>query len=156
MDLEFAKQEIMRLYERCITETSPFHEKVDLFVIPHDVAEMVLAKTGLDVSNHLVSIDNYGIMHTLTQHSNPISEAKRGQIAVEKEDFLKMVDVILSPTNIGLLGSTYRAGKPCLFFMKKLENEIVVIKEVRKVSSTKKNKASRLMLRSLYKKKISK
>lgn len=53
---------------------------------------MIKDATQIDVSNHWVCIDNFGILHTLEEHGNPISEAKRGQIAIEKADFLTMLD----------------------------------------------------------------
>lgn len=91
MDLTQAKQAIEQLYDRCLNDTSNFHEMVDLFVIPDELAKLVLAQTGIDVSGHMVSIDNYSIRHTLAQHGNPISESLRGQIAIQREDFVTLL-----------------------------------------------------------------
>jgi predicted transcriptional regulator len=96
------------------------------------------------------------IIHTLQQHGNPLSEARRGQIAVEKEDFVKYLDVFLCPDEIRLLGKTKRTQLPLLEFVKVLDGKKFVIKEVRTVISTKKMKASRLIFHTMYKIKVSK
>jgi len=95
MQIEEIKQKIYDLYDECLENLGQFHRKLDLFMIPSELAQKIKIITDLDVSDHWVCIDNYGILHTLKQHENPISEAKRGQVAIEKEDFFKMLDVFL-------------------------------------------------------------
>ena len=41
----------------------------------------------IDMSGFTRVIDIYGIKHTFKKHGNVITEAKRGQIAITKEDF---------------------------------------------------------------------
>lgn len=104
----------------------------------------------------MVCIDNFGIYHTLEQHGNPLSVARRGQIAVEKEDFVKYLDVFLDPDEIQLSGKTKRTNLPLLQFIKVMEDKKFVVKEVRTVVSTKKQKVSRLVFHTMYKTKVSK
>lgn len=147
---------IFDLFEECLNNPEPFHRKLDLFVIPDLLAQRVLNATGIDVFKHWVCIDNYGIIHTLEQHGNPLSESRRGQVAVVKEDFVKFLDVFLEPDEISLSGKTKRTNLPLLQFMKVLDDKKFVLKEVRTIISTKKKKVSRLVLHTMYKTKVSK
>ena len=129
-----------------------FHTKIDICLVPDSLAQKVFEITNIDISNHWITIDNYGITHTLLQHGNPISEAKRGQIAIEKDDFTNFIDVILQPDKIIVLGNTKRSNLPQLQFEKIILNKKIVVKEVRTVTSKKKNKVSRLVFQTMYKK----
>ena len=145
-------KQIDSLYEECLIKTEQFHTKIDICLVPDDLAQKVLAVTNIDIANHWITIDNYGIIHTLSQHGNPISESKRGQIAIEKEDFLKFINVVLQPDRIVLLENTKRSNLPQIQFEKEIFNKIVIVKEIRTVTSTKKNKVSRLVFHTMYKK----
>lgn len=156
MNFEQIKTDIYALYEECLSTSEPFHRKLDLFIVPKTTVAAVLAATGIDLSAHWVCIDNYGIIHTLEQHGNPISEAKRGQIAVEKQDFVKFLNVFLYPDEIHFVGKTKRTNLPLLQFVKTIEDKKFVIKEVRTISSTRKKKINRLVFHTMYKIKSSK
>ncbi|MCC6724791.1 MAG: hypothetical protein IT258_09800 [Saprospiraceae bacterium] len=156
MDIEKIKAEIYKLYDECLERREPFHRKIDLFTVPDNLAQKVLTETSFDISSHMVCIDNFGIIHTLEQHGNPLSEARRGQIAVEKEDFVKMIDVFLSPDEIQIAGFTKRTKMPLLQFIKAMDDKKFVVKEIRTITSTKKKKVSRLVFHTMYKIKISK
>ncbi len=144
-NIEQIKADIYRLYEECLVNTEPFHRKLDLFIVPEWLVEKVLNATSLDISNHWVCIDNFGIIHTLEQHGNPLSEARRGQVAIEKEDFVKFIEVLLYPDEIIAVGLTRRTNLPMIQFVKVLGNQKIVIKEVRTVTSQKKQKLSRIV-----------
>lgn len=156
VDFEKIQSEIYALYDECLTKQVPFHRKLDLFEVPDYLAQRVLKEAGVDISMYMVSIDNFGIIHTLEQHGNPLSEARRGQIAVEKEDFVRMLEVFLKPDEIQVAGTTKRTKMPLLQFIKIMEDKRFVVKEIRKVTSTKKQKISRLVFHTMYKIKISK
>ncbi len=156
LNLDDIKDAIYALFEECLNTRKPFHRKLDLFIIPDALAQRVLENTGVNVLGHWVCIDNFGIFHTLEQHGNPLSEARRGQIAVEKEDFVKYLDVFLHPDEIQLSGKTKRTNLPLLQFMKVMDDKKFVIKEVRTIVSTKKQKISRLVFHTMYKIKVSK
>ncbi len=151
MTLEEIKTEINALYDACLEKKTPFHIKIDICVVPENLARKVFEITSIDISNHWITIDNFGIIHTLQQHSNPITEAKRGQVAIEREDFLKWIEVVLNPDEVKYIGNSKRSEKPILQFEKIIEHKKVVVKEVRTVTSTKKNKVSRLVFHTMYK-----
>lgn len=153
---EEIKKQIYDLYDECLENLSQFHRKIDLFIIPIELATLIFEKTEIDVAGYWVCIDNYGIIHALEEHGNPISEAKRGQIALEREDFIKMLDVFLNPDEILTIGKTRHTQKSLLQFIRKIDDKIYVVKEVRSVISKKKSKVSRLVFHTMYKIKATK
>ena len=152
---EELRNQINDLYDECLENFEQFHRKIDLFQISENLALIIKEKTNINLIGFWVCIDNFGILHTLENHGNPLSEAKRGQIAVEKEDFITMIEVCLYPDEIKFIGNTKHTQKPMLQFEKKIENKIFVVKEIRVVTSAKKNKLSRLIFHTMYKIKAS-
>ena len=148
---EEIKQKIYDLYEECLNNLGQFHRKLDLFLIPTELVKKIKQSTNIDVSEHWVCIDNFGILHTLEEHGNPISEAKRGQIAIEKQDFIKMLEVFLCPDEIKMIGESSHTKKPLLQFIKQIDDKIYVVKELRSITSKKKNKLNRLVFHTMYK-----
>jgi phage-Barnase-EndoU-ColicinE5/D-RelE like nuclease3 len=143
--------QINDLYDECLENFDQFHRKIDLFEISESITSRIKEKTNIDLYGFWVCIDNFGIIHTLENHGNPVSEAKRGQIAVEKEDFITMVEVCLNPDDVKFIGNSKHTQKPLLQFEKRIENKIFVVKEVRIVTSTKKKKKNRLVFHTMYK-----
>jgi hypothetical protein len=150
---ENIKNQILELYEECLSYTSQFHHKVDLFIVPDDLAQKIMQTTGIDVSGHWVCIDNFGILHTLEHHGSLLAESKRGQIAVDKTDFITMLDVFLYPDEIKIVGETKKTHRTLIQFIKRINEQIYVVKEIRTITSQKKKKISRLVFHTMYKKK---
>ena len=146
------KQKIYDLYNECIENLEPFHRKLDSFIVPDTLAQLIMKETTIDVAGHWVCIDNYGITHALEHHGKPVSEGKRGQAAVEKEDFIKMLDVFLQPDEIQFIGKTKKTQRLLLQFIRQIDDKIYVVKEVRTITSQRKNKISRLVFHTMYKK----
>lgn len=153
---ESIKNKIYELYDECINSLEPFHRKLDLFIVLDELAQRILEETNIDVSGHWVCVDNYGITHALEHHGNPISESKRGQVALMKEDFVTMLQVFLNPDEIYASGKTNKSQKPSIQFISKVEDKIYVVKELRTITSLKKNKLSRLVFQTMFKTKADK
>ena len=156
VDFEQIKADILALYDECLEISTPFHRKLDLFIVPDGLIVRVMQATGIDLTGHWVCIDNYGILHTLEQHGNLLSEARRGQIAVDREDFVLFLDVFLNPDEIKMVGKTKQTNLPLLQFVKTIENKTFVVKEVRSIASSRKKKLSRLVFHTMYKIKAAK
>ena len=156
VDFEQIKADILALYDECLEISTPFHRKLDLFIVPDGLIVRVMQATGIDLTGHWVCIDNYGILHTLEQHGNLLSEARRGQIAVDREDFVLFLDVFLNPDEIKMVGKTKQTNLPLLQFVKTIENKTFVVKEVRSITSSRKKKLSRLVFHTMYKIKAAK
>ncbi len=112
------RAEINDLYDECLNNFEPFHRKLDLLEIPESLVTRIFIETNLDLSGFWINIDNFGIMHTLEKHGRPISEAKRGQVAVEKEVFVTMIDVCLNADSIKNIGVSNHSKNPILQFKK--------------------------------------
>ncbi len=153
IDFEQVTADIFALYDECLEATTPFHRKLDLFIVPDTLVKRVLSDTGIDLQNHWVCIDNFGILHTIEHHGNPLSEARRGQIAISKEDFVRFLEVFLNPDEVQLIGVTKQTNLPLLQFVKTIDDKIFVVKEVRTVTSSRKQKVSRLVFHTMYKRK---
>lgn len=148
---EHLRNQINDLYDECLNNFEPFHKKLDLFEIPEILVSRILTETNLDLSGFWICIDNFGIIHTLEKHGSPVSEAKRGQIAVEKEDFITMIEVCLNADTIKNIGVSKHSQNPVLQFEKRINDRVFVVKEVRLITSKKKNKLNRLVFHTMYK-----
>ncbi len=153
---EHLRNQINDLYDECLNNFEPFHKKLDLFEIPDTLVSRILTETNLDLSGFWICIDNFGIIHTLEKHGSPVSEAKRGQIAVEKEDFITMIEVCLNADTIKNIGVSKHSQNPILQFEKRINDRVFVVKEVRLITSKKKNKLNRLVFHTMYKIKATK
>ncbi len=151
IDLEKIKSDINALFDACLEDSGAIHKRLDLFIVPDVLVSRILEATGIDVQGHWVSIDNYGIFHALEHHGNIIIEARRGQIAVDKEDFCLFLDVFLQPDVIKSIGVTRRTRLPMLQFEKWINDKHIIVKEVRTVTSVRKHKVSRLIFHTMYK-----
>jgi hypothetical protein len=143
-------EQLDALYELALYNPKNLHQIVDLGVIDETVGSFILKTTGLDVTNYLISIDNYSIIHTLQRHGNPVKEAAKGQLAVQKEHFHEVLSVILEADSVRY---DFRRGKEALIFEKRKDPLYFVVKELRQV--VKKGKQNRLMLQTFYIKKKS-
>ena len=92
--MEELKRKIEELYDFALNNPENSYQIVDLMEISVNLAEKILATTGVDVSGFILSIDNYGILHTLERHGNPVREKARGQLAVTKTDFTHLLDIV--------------------------------------------------------------
>lgn len=144
------KRKIEELYDFALNNPENSYQIVDLVEISADLAEKILTATGVDVSGFTLSIDNYGILHTLERHGNPVREKARGQLAVTKTDFTRLLDIVNDYDSIRFDKRAHQNGvfKETFVFMKELENSYFVAKEIRRV--TKKGKRNRLILQTMY------
>lgn len=62
-----------------------------------------------------------------------------------------MLEVFLHPDEILSVGKTNYSQKPVLQFVRQIGDKIYVVKEVRTITSQKKNKLSRLVFHTMYK-----
>ncbi len=144
------EQLIEELYEFTFNDRTNTYKIIDLWEIDAALSQKIISETGVDVEGFSIAIDSYGISHSLLKHGNPLKEALRGQIAVTKSDFTKIIGIIREADSIRLDTKIFKNGdqKETLVFTKELEDRYFVAKEIRKV--TKKGKKNRLVLQTLY------
>ncbi len=103
-------------------------------------------QVGLDLADYQRIIDNFGIKHTLKEHGDPKKEALRGQLAVNHEDFEKILAIVADPNQIHT-GEKSRLGKDLIQYSKNLEDALYFY--VEEIRTGKKE----LALQTLYKRK---
>jgi hypothetical protein len=147
------EKQIAELYDFAFDNPHNVKQQINLGLINSDLGQKIKIATGLDVTDFVISIDNYAILHTLRKHSSE-NELKRGQIPVCKSDFLLIPQVLLSFDFVEVSPEKF-LNKEVLIFYKIINEQFVVRVEVRQISSIGKNKCNRLALLTMFKKKSS-
>ena len=75
------------LYDYVTSGQGNKHRLLDIAVVNEELAAQIKNVTGCEVGGFAISVDNYGIKHTIRRHGSFDAEAKRGQVAVTKADF---------------------------------------------------------------------
>lgn len=143
-------QSIRELFD--FTFNNPVNElkRIDIGTIDTKKVLDISQKMGIYVKDFTISIDNFGIKHTISRHGNQETEDKHGQIAIEKEDFTKILEIINYADAVSTDAKKTTSQKDVLLFEKTMQSaKYVVAMEVREVS--KKGKVSRLMFQSMRK-----
>jgi leucyl-tRNA synthetase len=123
-------QEIDAIVDLAIREPgSPRHR---VTIGPVTTAEQMQIKqaSGIDIQGSIHVLDNYAVRHTLKTHGAPLQEEARGQIAVTREHFHLLPEVLLLPDQIESGGKNER-GLDLLRFSKRVNGIIIVVEEVR-------------------------
>ena len=92
-------------------------------------------------------IDTNGIRHTLRRHGSEIEEAKRGQVAVNLDDFNKIPLIVKEPDSIKYGGKNKL--KQDFFIYEKKIGDTYFLSEAVKVASA----GNQLVFSSMYKRK---
>lgn len=71
------KEAIYGLFDECLNMRTPFHRKIDLFIVSDVLAQRVMEATGLDIFGHWVCIDNFGIKEVRTIASTKKQKVSR-------------------------------------------------------------------------------
>jgi hypothetical protein len=67
-------------------------------------------KVGLDIDGFEHEITNHFVNHVMKEHGDEKAEATQGQIAIKKEDFEKIPDIVKSPDYV-MVGGKYTKGE---------------------------------------------
>jgi hypothetical protein len=141
-------EQIEELYELAVnSQDNPF-KRMDIGVVDETLGHLIFQQTNVDVTGYILTLDTFSIIHTLERHGNPIREARRGQLGIQKHHFLEILEVIQNPD---LVRSDVKRNKTSLIFEKDKGDRYFVIKELREVKKSRKK--NRLVLQSFYIKK---
>lgn len=142
--------EISELYILSLTDDNKYHV-VDIGLIDLELAQKIFQHTDIDLEGYAITIDNYGIKHTLKRHGDSDKEALQGQIEVKLEDF-ELIPLILREADKVHLSARQRSKNSplteTLIFEKEVQNYYYVLKEIKRV--TKKGKVKRLVFQTMY------
>jgi hypothetical protein len=70
---------------------------------------------GIDIDSFEHEITDYFKSHVIKNHGNPEKEKARGQIAINKNDFEKIADIVGNP-NLAMIGAK-RDGKDVFYYV---------------------------------------
>lgn len=84
----------------------------------------------LDITGFGKVIDSEAIRHMMNEHGNPAKEKARGQIAITKDDIVRIPEIAANPDSIEYAGKT-RKGQDLLLYTKRINGEIYYYEEVR-------------------------
>ena len=122
------KERIIRLIVLAHTNESKNHAVK--FPINDEVKALLEDKMEHNFDEYSFQIDIYAIKHILKEHANESKEDSRGQVAVNDEDILLVLDVLQFPDLI-LNSGKNKLGKETITFIKQIDNRYVIIQEVR-------------------------
>lgn len=153
MNESYLETQINELYEFAIQDTENVLKIIDIGEIDENLAKKIEENTGMNLLGFKISIDTFSIKHIMKKHGNPKEEVKRGQVAIEKIDFLLIQDIINNAEAIQkdqrISTKTNLIIHESIIFRKTYETEYVVINEIRQV--IKKGKVNRIILQSMRK-----
>lgn len=143
-----ANEVVVRIKEVCmaaITDKGKLLRRV-VAKVSHKLKVDLEGKTGID-DTYVHSIESSAIIHNQKRHGNPKSEEKRGQIAIQMDDYLQIPDIIENYDSVEVSPNKNKQGNEVLLYTKKYADGLVFyLEEVRD------NRKS-LSFQTMYKKK---
>lgn len=96
------KHSISKTVEKAVTNKGDIEEKYNqkkISEVPHELFEMVFSASGgeIDISNKFIALNGADIYHEYKRHSDEDIEISRGQIALNKETIVDIIEAIYSP-----------------------------------------------------------
>jgi hypothetical protein len=88
-------------------------------------------KAGLDIDGYTHTADLYAVRHAINQHGDKAKEAKRGQIAIGRDDIAALPDAIASPDAV-VYGAKNQRKQDLIASIKRMDDgTMLVVEEVR-------------------------
>lgn len=152
--MEELKRKIEELYDFALNNPDNELKIVKITRIEKELAETIRLKTGIDLSDFVVAIDNYGIKHTIERHGNTQKEARLGQVAIVKSDFILIEKIVREADSIKY-DPRQKTSKSVVvetfIFEKEIDDIYYVVKDIRRIK--KQGKQNTLIFQTMYKKK---
>lgn len=103
------------------------NERLYLGKFPESVVKMVREKTGLNISGFSSIMNGTEAWHAYKDHSNSLTEQKRGQVPLTEDDFSFLPDILSAPDSVSLSPNPDSAGRVALIFAKKIGDKYVTV-----------------------------
>jgi len=145
------KQCIEKFVEETLNDEKNELKIIDLGKIEEKFYQRILDETEEDLNGFLISIDSYSIRHSLNRHGLD-KEQNNTQLPIDETDFSELIEVVFEAD---IILKDEKKGKQSIIFHKEKQTTLIAIFEIRRITSKKKKKVSRIMLQTLYKKKPS-
>ena len=122
------KESLLKLIE--LSKEKVIENQSVIFEINEEVKVLLKSELNKDCSEYHFQIDIYAIKHIFKEHGNVKKEDSRGQIAIQDNDILLLIDVLQEPDLVFNSGNN-KLGKETITFVKMIEDKYVVVQEVR-------------------------
>jgi hypothetical protein len=127
------KESLLELIE--LSKDKVVKNQAVTFEINTDVKKLLEVELEKDCSEYQFQIDIYAIKHIFKEHGDSKKEENRGQIAVQDDDIILLLDVLQEPDLIFNSGKN-NIGKDTVTFVKMIDDKYVVVQEVREGRKT--------------------
>lgn len=124
------KNKISEFYDRVISTKPKTNIRELLGDVSKNNIDAVKQNTGIDLTGYERVIDSSGIKHILKHHGDEAVEAKRGQIAITRDDIARIPEIVESPDDIKYVGEN-KQGLPAIRYQKNINGVIYYFEEVR-------------------------
>ena len=141
---EAKQQEIDQVIDKALNDPNA-RQKVDLGKVDKKLVDAA-KKAGLDIEGYTHDIDVSGVRHALREHGNAKREGLRGQLAITKDDFRKIPDVIKNYDSVDFTGKTNLGREAILYKKERSDGVVYYVEEVRTGRKT-------LTIQTMYKQK---
>ena len=103
--------DILRQHVTRALRSGKEHSTTSLGQISEENAAQVLEHTGHAIAGYERIVQSSDIRHVLRSHGDPAVEEARGQVAIRKSDFLRILDIVDQAHTIVAIGRP-KAAKP--------------------------------------------
>ena len=129
-----------RLYDSALNPKDNSLKRISLGKVSAENVRRVkeaAAKKGVDIdlSGYTRDMDNYSIRHIHGRHGDPITEARRGQIAVTRKDIARIPEIVETADEITYEGET-DLGRDGMLYKKRIDGTVYYLEEVRTKKGT--------------------
>ncbi len=121
------KKEIRELVEFALSDDLNQHKAIFIGKVTHKQAEVIKKQIGIDIYGCERYLDTNAIRHTIKNHGSAKDEEKRGQIAINIDDFENIPNFISKAKDVKYIGKNKL--KQDVFQYTTEENGIVFIIE---------------------------
>lgn len=140
------KTEIQKLVDFALSDKLNQHKELIIGKVNKKQAEVMEAETGVNLLGKERFIDTSTIRHIIKRHGSEKTEASRGQVAINLDDFDLIPEILEKATEIKYLGKNY-LKQDVFEYRKKIKNTYVVIEAIR----LSKKKSNRIFISTMYK-----
>lgn len=140
------KTEIQKLVEFALSDKLNQHKELIIGKVNKRQAEAIKSVMNVDLLGKERFLDTSTIRHIIKQHGSEKTEASRGQVAINLDDFELIPEIVEKATNINYLGKN-NLNQDVFEYRKKIKNTYVVIEAVR----LSKKKSNRIFISTMYK-----
>ncbi|MDR1367242.1 MAG: hypothetical protein LBJ76_00800 [Candidatus Accumulibacter sp.] len=125
------KPEAMRrLVDSALSETNA-NQTVRIVPVSEQEARAASEQAGLDISGYTHTADMFAVRHALNQHGDAKKEARRGQIAIGREDVAAVPDTLAAPDAV-VYGAKNNRGQDLIASIKRMpDGTLLMVEEVR-------------------------